>query len=197
VNEKRNLWLPIALILGFALTRLPGALPLNFSAAYALAFCAGVYLPRHVAWWLPLSVLLVTDVFLNLFYYDTAAVSGYMLVNYLGFAVIIAIGQLFNSKSSWVALLGGGLLGAIFFYLITNTAAWLQNPQYAKTFLGWVQALTSGLPGYPPTWTFFRHTLLSSGLFTGLFVAAMKAFEPESESESEETEEAEPEETQP
>jgi hypothetical protein len=197
VNDKRNLWLPLALMIGFALTRVPGVLPWNFSAAYALAFCAGVYLPRRMAWWLPLSVLLVTDVCLNLFVYAVHPVSGYMLVNYLGFAVLIALGQCFHARSSWLALLAAGLGGAILFYLITNTAAWLQNPQYAKTFLGWVQALTTGLPGFPPTWMFFRSTLLSSGLFTSLFVGAMKlsqALEPKEETDSEEAEEPEPEE---
>lgn len=183
----------------FALTRVPGVLPWNFSAAYALAFCAGVYLPRRMAWWLPLSVLLVTDACLNQFYYQTAPLSGYMLVNYIGFAILIGLGQLFNARSSWLALLGGGLLGAIMFYLVTNTAAWIQNPLYAKTFLGWVQALTTGLPPYPPTWSFFRSTLLSSGLFTSLFVGAMKfshALDPDEETEPEEVEDAEPEETQ-
>src|SRR6185437_6736288 len=38
VKEKANLWLPIALMVVFALTRWPGVLPPNFSAAYALAF---------------------------------------------------------------------------------------------------------------------------------------------------------------
>ena len=49
VKEKSNLWLAVALMAVFALTRLPNMLPLNFSAAYAVAFCAGVYLPRRMA----------------------------------------------------------------------------------------------------------------------------------------------------
>lgn len=185
-------------MLVFALTRLPGVLPLNFSAAYALAFCAGVYLPRDMAWWLPLSVMLVTDVGLNLFYYDAAPFSLYGLVNYLAYAAIIALGRQCRGRTSWRWLLSGGLAGAVLFYLITNTAAWLQNPEYAKTLAGWVQALTTGIPGYPPTWTFFRNTLLSGGLFTGLFVGAMKLSE-RSESEEdpaeEPAEEPEPEES--
>ena len=58
VNEKSNLWLTLVLIAVFALTRLPDMLPVNFSAAYALAFCAGVYLPRRAAWLLPLAAWL-------------------------------------------------------------------------------------------------------------------------------------------
>jgi len=181
-------------MVAFALTRLPGVLPLNFSAAYALAFCAGVYLPGRMAWWLPLGILLGTDVGLNLFYYDVAAVSGQMLVNYVAFAGIIGLGHWFRGRKSWLALLSGGLLGALLFYFITNTASWLSDPGYSKTLAGWIQALTTGLPGYPPTVAFFRNTLLSGGLFTGLFAAGMKLsdkLQPEAEEEPEPTEEGE------
>jgi hypothetical protein len=198
VKHRRELWLPLALMVGFALTRIPGVLPLNFSAAYALAFCAGVYLPGRMAWWMPISVLLVTDVLLNVFYYDVSPVSFYLLMQHAGYVTLILIGRQFRARSSFLGLLGGGLLGALVFYLITNTAAWFQNPEYPKTLLGWIQALTTGLPGYPPTWTFFRNTLLSGGLFTSLFVGAMKLTEPrdaEEAAESEPAEDAEPEES--
>ena len=73
------------------------------------------------------------------------------------------------------------MLGAILFYLITNTAAWLfnpfHNPEYVKTFHGWLIALTRGTGGYPQTWEFFRNTFLSGGLFAGLFARAMKLAE--------------------
>jgi len=36
------------------------------------------------------------------------------------------------------------------------------------------------LPGYPPTWEFFRNSLLSGGLFTALFVASEKLASAES-----------------
>src|SRR6266496_4080191 len=113
VKEKWNLWLPVILMLVFALTRWPGLLPPNFSAFYALAFCAGVYFPKRLAWWLPLATMLVTDAFLNVFYYHTAAVSPFMLVNYVSYAVLIWLGQRYSPRSSWLALLAGGVLGAI------------------------------------------------------------------------------------
>src|SRR5437870_13042784 len=100
----------------FALTRWPGLLPLNFSAAYALAFCAGVYFPRRLAWWLPLGTLLVTDILLNLFYYHTSAVTIFMTVNYLAYAGLIWLGRRHSPQSSWLRLVCGGLLGAILFY---------------------------------------------------------------------------------
>ena len=51
----------------------------------------------------------------------------------------------------------------------------MQDPAYAKTLAGWIQALTTGRPDWhPTTWEMFRNTFLSGGLFTALFVAAEK-----------------------
>jgi len=174
---KRGIILPLLLVIVFALSRIPGMLPENFSAAYALAFCAGVYFPGRLAWWLPLGTLLGTDVLLNVFYYHAPVFNVDMLVKTLSFAGLVGLGRFFSPRMSWLRLLGGGLLGAILFYLVTNTASWLFDPGYAKTIAGWIQALTTGLPNYPPTWEFFRNTLMSGGLFTGLFVSAMKLSE--------------------
>jgi hypothetical protein len=186
VNGK--LALPIALMLVFALSRIPGVLPENFSAAYALAFCAGVYFTGRTAWWLPLATLLATDLGLNCYYYFAlgydvweAPKLVYLLFNYVAYAVLIFLGRRFKPQSSFTALLGGGLLGALLFYLITNTASWFfnpfGNPEYSKTLLGWLTALIKGTAGWPQTWEFFRNTLLSGGLFTGLFVGAVKLSE--------------------
>jgi hypothetical protein len=198
VKEKRKLWLPVLLMAVFAITRWPGVMPPNFSAAYALVFCAGVYFPRRMAWWLPLSTLFVTDLLMNLFYYQTSPLDDRMVINYLAYGSIIFLGQRFKPRFAWLALLSGGLLGAILFYVVTNTASWLVDPAYPKTLFGWVQALTVGTPGWPHTWEFFRNTLLSGGLFTGLFAGAMKlggAVEAEEEKEEEaENEEPAPEE---
>src|SRR4030095_11466883 len=112
--------------------------------------------------------------------------------NYGTYAVIIGIGKWFSARASWFKLVSGSLVGALLFYLVTNTAAWLQNPEYARTLAGWIQALTTGIPRFPPTWMFFWKTLLSTGLFTGLFVGAMKLTE-HAEVKEEEAPETEPE----
>ena len=55
-----------------------------------------------------------------------------------------------------------------------------------------MQALTTGLPNYAHTWEFFRNTLLSGGMFTGLFVGALKLSEAaEAEAKPEKSEEIE------
>jgi hypothetical protein len=171
-------------------------LPENFSAAYALAFCGGVYLRGRFAWWLPLAVLVGTDLLLNVFYYHYPILDGYMAVRLLAFLALVGLGRRFKPGMAWWKLLGGGVIGALLFYLATNTAAWLYDPGYPKTLAGLWQALTTGLPGYPPTWSFFRNTLLSGGLFTALFVGSMKvsaAAESKAEQDASEPEEEEPE----
>lgn len=182
----------------FALTRVPGMLPPNFSAAYALVFCAGVYFTGRMAWWLPLGTMLVTDIGLNLYYWLalgwdvwTAKNIAYLAFNYVAYLALIWLGRWFKPQSSFVKLLSGGIVGAILFYLITNTASWLfnpfHNPEYTKTLAGWLTALTKGTVGWPQTWEFFRSTLLSGGLFTGLFVGAMKANEAAESAKEKET----------
>lgn len=174
----------------------------NFSAAYALLFCSGVYLSRQTAWWLPLSAMVLTDIGLNLYYqlalgYDVWAwpMLRYQIFNYVAWVLLILLGKFFKPKHSFASLLGGGLLGALIFYFVTNTAAWLfnpfNNPEYTKTFFGWLWALIKGTGGWPETWTFFRNTFLSAGLFTGIFVGAMKLSTAESAEEKKEPAERE------
>jgi hypothetical protein len=209
VKAKWNRWLPFIFLALVAFSRWPGLFPPSFSAVYALAFCAGVYLNGRMAWWLPLGTLLLTDVALNMYYWSQGwnvwdwPVIKYQLVNYAAYGVLIGLGRCFKPQSSFASLLGGGMLGAILFYFITNTASWLfnpfQNPEYVKNFPGWLGALIKGTGGWPQAWEFFRNTFLSGGIFTALFVGAMKLTAP-AESPSEKKagvrdEEAEPGET--
>lgn len=194
VKAKHGFGLPLLLLVVLALTRIPGVLPHNFSAVYALLFCAAIYFSGWVAWVLPLATVLVTDVLLNL-YYQAAPVRLEMLGNYAAYLGIIWLGRRFSRRSAFSSLLGGGILGAIIFYLVSNTMSWLSDAAYTKDLSGWIQALTVGTPGWPHTWEFFRNTLMSGGLFTGLFAGAMKLSEaPEPKTEEDEAPSEEPEE---
>jgi hypothetical protein len=172
---KGKILLSAIFVVVFALSRIPGLMPANFSVAYAFTFCAGVFLSGPVGWWLPLVTMLVTDVSLNLFYYHIPPFGFYLVLNYAIYALLIGLGKCFGRKTPFFKLVLGGLLGAVIFYLVTNTLSWLQDPAYRKTVAGWIQALTTGRPDWhPTTWEMFRNTLLSGGLFTALFAAAGK-----------------------
>ena len=207
MNKKWNRWLPCVFLALIALSRWPGLFPPSFSAVYALMFCAGVYFIGRMAWWLPLGTLALTDVALNAYYqlhgwnvWDFSVLK-YQLANYAAYVALIWLGRRFKSQSSFLSLLGGGVLGALLFYIVTNTASWFlnpfNNPEYTKNLAGWLIALIKGTSGWPQTWEFFRNTLLSGGLFTALFAAAQKftaespaektagTREPEAEAEAE------------
>lgn len=173
----KRLILPLLFIAVFAVSRIPKLLPPDFSAAYALVFCAGLYFRGAMAWWLPLAVMAATDFCLSVFCYHINPFRPELLLNYAIYAALIAAGKWMGKGAAFWKLLLGGAVGAALFYLLTNTLSWLMDPGYAKTIAGWVQSLFTGLPGYPPSWEFFRNTLLSGGLFTALFVGAAKATE--------------------
>lgn len=203
MNQRRQLWLAIVLMLAFAATRWPGLMPENFSAAYALAFCAGAFFPRKLAWWLPLATLAASDLAINLHYLLARGVNAFQpfqLVNYVAFTLIIWLGRRAGPQASFLRLLAGGILGAVLFYLLTNTAAWLfnpfNNPEYTMTLAGWLIALTKGTAGHPPTWEFFRNTLMSGGLFTALFAGAMKWSERAESAAEKDADQKAPEETE-
>jgi hypothetical protein len=184
---KGKIGLFLLFVLMVAISRLPGVLSsdlASFSGTYALVFCAGVYLSGRGAWWMPLGAMVISDIALNMFYSASGwavwepSKIGYQMVSYAAYAVIIWLGRRFKPQTPFLGLLGGGVLGALLFYIITNTASWLINPfrnsEYTLNFLGWLIALTKGAGDWPGTWQFFRNTLLSGGLFTALLVGAMK-----------------------
>ena len=116
--------------------------------------------------------------------------------------MLIGLGKWFGRRASFLKLLLGGLLGAVIFYLVTNTLVVAARPRLRQNNC----RLDSGADRradwtvQPTTWELFRNTLLSGGLFTALFVAAEKltapaespadktagAREPEKETEGEE-----------
>ena len=129
----------------------------------------------------PLSIMIITDLALNQFYYKPRGWGGfqiYQLMNYAAYAALFWLGRRFSGGAPWLKLVGGGILGGILFYLVTNTAAWFFNPfenrEYGHDWKSWLVALTAGTSAWPGTWEFFPNTLFSAGLFTALFAAAMK-----------------------
>ncbi len=167
-----------AVILAVALLRVAFTLRFpgwsNFSPLMAMAFCGGLFLPGMMAWIFPLAVLLVSNIGLNLALgYDVRDVVGVgQLAAWACFAVAVGAGRWLARKESfggWTFI--GAILGnALLFYAVTNTVSWFSMPEYARTVAGWVQALTTGLPQYAPTWIFFRNSLVSDFLFVGLIL---------------------------
>ena len=126
----------------------------NVSPVMAIAFCGAVYFRRGWMWAVPFVALALSDVYINHFY---AEAYGYRLsllgnvARFACFAAALLLGAWAAARKSWFRLLAGSLLGALLFYLVTNSQSWWADPFYPKTLAGWWQALTVGRPEFPPT----------------------------------------------
>ena len=147
----------------------PEVLP-NFSPLMASALCGAVFLPGVTGLLLPVVALLVSDGLLNL-HYGVPICSAELLWTLPCYLVAVGFGWLLRDRQARLGfLLGGTLVASVVFYLVTNTGCWFGHAAYPQNFSGWVQALTAGQPGYPPTWHFFRNSLLGDLLFAAFFV---------------------------
>lgn len=173
----------IALLVAAALYRLlpvflgvtteqQGWLP-GFSPIAAIFLCGAACLPHRSSIALPFAAVLLTDVLLNV-HYGYPAVSLGMLVNCVAFAAISGLGLQLRGNAGFKTLIPAAIGSGVFFYFVSNTFAWLTVPGYSISPSGWAQALTTGLPGFAPTWTFLRNELISNVLFTSLFLVSIQ-----------------------
>jgi hypothetical protein len=149
----------------------------NFAPLMALAFCGAVYFRDKRMWLVPFAALTLSDLYIDRYYATVYhyewSLSG-ATVRAVCFLAAIGLGAIVARRRSWLNLLSGSLGGAVIFYLVTNTSSWLGDQAYAHNAAGWWQAMTVGHPEFPPTLLFFRNTLASDLIFTGLFAVTME-----------------------
>jgi hypothetical protein len=143
----------------------------NFAPLAAIALCGAVYFPTRLKFTLPLLALFLSDVVLNM-HYSAPLLAPEIVCRYFALGLVGWLGLAMVKSPSWKTMLPAAFAGSTLFYVITNVFSWLSEPGYVKNFAGLIQALTIGLPQYSatPTWMFFRNSLVSDLLFTGLFV---------------------------
>jgi hypothetical protein len=143
----------------------------NFSPLASILLCSAAYLPRKFIILASLGPLITADLILDAHYHAPFIDAG-MISRFFCFGLILLLGYAVRNlhRQKMLFLFGATLVGSWLFYLITNSTAWLSTPDYAKTLSGWLQALTVGVPGFPPTLFFFRNSVLSDLFFTALFV---------------------------
>jgi hypothetical protein len=155
----------------------PGTLP-NFSPLMAAALCGAVFLPGWIGLVVPLAALLLSDAVLNL-HEGLPVISSQLVWSLPCYLTAVGLGWMLRGRHAGLwSILCSTFAASVFFYLVTNTGSWLGLAAYPQTFAGWVQALTVGLPGYPPTWIFFRNSLIGDLLFAAFFVGVERALAP-------------------
>jgi hypothetical protein len=158
----------------------------NFSPLASIFLCSGLFLGAKRAALLPLLGLLLSDVVINA-HFHAPLIDTRMIPGYFCFGIIFVIGTRLRHQrlNGPVPILLAALSSSVFFYLVTNTISWycdapipLSVPLYPKTFAGWLQALTIGHPGFPPTYLFLRNSLISDFVFTSLFLITQALLRP-------------------
>ena len=146
VRVNRTLvWVAIALVVfGITMRLLPH--PANLAPIGAIALFGGAVLPRKLGWWLPLAIMILSDMlFLGMY-------NG-ILFTWAGFLLVSLFGVTLRGQSNWIRVPLGALGAAILFFAVSNFGVWLQGQMYAHTWAGLVQCYQMALP-------FFRNTLV-------------------------------------
>jgi hypothetical protein len=168
-REISPVYLALILVLGCVTFRLlsslhPHFLP-NISPMLAVAFIGAMVLPRAWGWLVGPVAMMITEVaFIPLNQHAGSPMFSLGSLVFLAFyAMVGGLGTLISPHKSLAKVIGGSLLSSLLFYVLGNTFAWAggaataTNPGYAMTWAGWIQANTTGLPGWEPTWHFLRN----------------------------------------
>ena len=158
----------------------------GFTPLAGVAVCAGMFLPRRLALVIPLGVLLLSDAIIDAHYGPAFHFfSAGTFANYALLALLVLGGMAVRrgpvQTPGFARTLGAALLGSMLFYVASNTLVWLGASAYPQNAAGWLQALTTGLPGYLPSYVFFRNGLVSDALYSMVFVACVRLTLPRGE----------------
>lgn len=135
----------------------------NLSPLVAFAFAGSIVFPRTLPWWSWAVLLLGFDwIVLGSMMWQHSHGHLEVLTLYVCYALAAFTGSRLRGRIGIIDTLLGTFACSVLFYLVTNTLSWWIDPGYAqKSTATWVQALTTGLPGYPSTISFFRNSLLA------------------------------------
>lgn len=138
-------------------------LPIHLDSMIALTVFCGVLVRHPAAVFVPLVIRLLTDTLLWL-------QTGYgfyssIVFDYSAYLLIVLLARFIPGPASW-RVIGGGLIGPLLFFLISNFGVWLMWPEtYASTLSGLMTCYTQGLP-------FLRVSLGGNFIFALLFLGA-------------------------
>jgi hypothetical protein len=118
----------------------------------------------------PLAALMATDYFLTVYAYHYSFSWSAYIPTWAWYAAVMVLGYvLLHSKTTWLRVGTGVVLGPTSFFLISNYAVWLisshtvrlASDMYSHTFSGLITCFAAGLP-------FYRNDLLSTAIVAGL-----------------------------
>ena len=165
-----TLWVFLLVVLVGWSRYLPFSYPelYNFSPVLALFLVSGCLIKSRLGWFAPVLAVLISDFFLNP-RYGANFFELFSLVTLGVYIVIFLLGKSLK-RPSLPSLLGGSILSALLFHIVTCSFSWVMNNAYTKNFAGFWQAQIWGETGYAPSYLFLRNSIFSTILFTLLFL---------------------------
>ena len=131
----------------------------NFVPVAAIALFAGTYIQnKRMALVLIMSVLLFSDIMLELFYGNGFYTT--MIFVYGSVALIASVGFLLRGRIQRQTIMVASLTGSILFYLITNFGVWLVDGMYPLTFDGLINCYVAAIPFLLPSSSLFFKLLV-------------------------------------
>lgn len=162
INKTTLLALSLVVI-GIGLRLIPHTA--NFAPVGAIALFAGAILSWRIALWLPLIIMVASDLLLGL--HDT------ILFTWGGFTLVAVIGLLLRNRSNLMKIAAGAPASALLFYIVSNFGVWVEGSLYPRTWQGLVDCYLLALP-------FLRTSLWAdisfAIVFFGLYTYAAPAF---------------------
>jgi len=155
-------WVALALVVfGVIMRLLPH--PANFAPVGAIALFGGAILHRKLGWWLPLAVMVVSDLIIG--FYDG------IVFTWIAFLLVGLYGMSLRQQNNWRRIPLGALGSAVIFFIVSNFGVWAEGRMYAHTWSGLAECYQMALP-------FFRNTFVSdlaySAVLFGVYAAAVR-----------------------
>ncbi|HEY6147527.1 MAG TPA: DUF6580 family putative transport protein, partial [Thermoanaerobaculia bacterium] len=145
--------------------------PPNAVALGAVALYAGARLPRRFAYVVPVAAMVVSDLAID---WGTGrpAFTLVRLAVYGSFALTVLVGRTAARGAGALRLAGLAAASAVFFFVATNFADWLQFDTYPKTAAGLAICYAAAIPWF---WNSLAADLAGTAVLFGLDALARRA----------------------
>ena len=110
----------------------------------------------------PLAVLMATDYYLTVYAYHYSFGWQSYLPTWAWYVAAMALGQiLLRSRTTFVRVAAGALLGPTSFFVLSNYAVWVGGGMYPRTVAGLGACYVAAVP-------FYRNDLISTAIVAGV-----------------------------
>jgi len=134
--------------------------PPNFTPILASAIMAPMLIKdRLFGIAVPIVAMFISDLIIGFYSYQ-----------FVIYTSILAIGLVAPMRKNYLSLGIMAVGGSVWFFITTNFAEWMIWDYYPKTIEGLITCYTLAIP-------FFKNTLISTCLFTGLLTLSVKYLE--------------------